>query len=222
MDGIKKLPPLVLDNFMKEMYQPGGVAVVGRGGLPPSAVNGVVGGDDAKAKPAAKKTPGKKVTAAKSTTTTKATTSNAKVKKSSSSESKPSVPAAAAAASTVPSSTAIVPLTASSSHASMPTAVSKNAANNSQQIAHPPSNSSTSTTSIVPVNRAKTHFQIPRPGVNGAVAGALDGKRFVLTGVFPELGGGAGLTLGKDKMKKMIESFGGKVTGSVSGKTGVY
>jgi len=47
----------------------------------------------------------------------------------------------------------------------------------------------------------------------------LDGKRFVLTGVFPEVGGGSGLSLGKDRAKSMIESFGGKVTGSVSGKT---
>lgn len=37
--------------------------------------------------------------------------------------------------------------------------------------------------------------------------------------VFPEVGGGGGLNLGKDKMKEIIESFGGHVTGSVSGKT---
>ena len=41
----------------------------------------------------------------------------------------------------------------------------------------------------------------------------------VLTGVFPELGGGGGLNMGKDKMKTLIENFGGRVTGSVSGKT---
>mmetsp|Transcript_27345 Transcript_27345/g.51675 ORF Transcript_27345/g.51675 Transcript_27345/m.51675 type:complete len:644 (+) Transcript_27345:106-2037(+) len=72
---------------------------------------------------------------------------------------------------------------------------------------------------IVPHAGKKAKFRILRPGVNGAIAGVLDGKRFVLTGVFPELGGGTGLTLGKDRTKGMIESFGGRVTSAVSGKT---
>ena len=38
------------------------------------------------------------------------------------------------------------------------------------------------------------------------------------TGTFPELGGGAGLELGKARCRDMIEAFGGRVTGSVSGK----
>lgn len=59
----------------------------------------------------------------------------------------------------------------------------------------------------------------PKPGKNGGVPGVLEGKRLVLTGIFPELGGGASLNIGKDRMKEMIEEFGGKVTGSVSGKT---
>lgn len=62
-------------------------------------------------------------------------------------------------------------------------------------------------------------FVVPRPGLNGAVADALGGKTFVMTGLFPELGGGAGLDLGKGRCKAMIEAFGGKVTGSISGKT---
>ena len=33
------------------------------------------------------------------------------------------------------------------------------------------------------------------------------------------MGGGSGLNLGKDRVKKMVEAFGGKVTGSVSGRT---
>ena len=37
--------------------------------------------------------------------------------------------------------------------------------------------------------------------------------------VTPELGGGFGLKLGKDKMKGMIASFGGKITSAISGKT---
>ncbi|KAL7542647.1 hypothetical protein ACHAXR_011953 [Thalassiosira sp. AJA248-18] len=62
-------------------------------------------------------------------------------------------------------------------------------------------------------------FKLLTPGVDGAIAGRLEESRFVLTGVFPELGGGFGMKLGKDNMKAMVESFGGKVTGSISGKT---
>ena len=57
------------------------------------------------------------------------------------------------------------------------------------------------------------------PGVDGAIEGRLSGKRFVVTGVFPELGGGSELTLGRDRLKAMIESFDGKVTSAISGKT---
>ena len=56
----------------------------------------------------------------------------------------------------------------------------------------------------------KAKFTIPRPGVNGAVANVLEGKKFVLTGTFPEIGGGAGLSLGKERTKSIIEDFGGK------------
>ncbi|KAL3791084.1 hypothetical protein HJC23_012069 [Cyclotella cryptica] len=61
--------------------------------------------------------------------------------------------------------------------------------------------------------------QIPKPGVTGLKEGAFKCKRFVLTGVFPSLGGGEGLTLGKDKLKELITSFGGAVTSSISGMT---
>ena len=61
---------------------------------------------------------------------------------------------------------------------------------------------------------------VPVPGKNGAAAGdSLKGQTVVLTGVFPEIGGGAGLNFGKDRAKRMLESFGARVTGSVSGKT---
>ena len=73
-------------------------------------------------------------------------------------------------------------------------------------------------TDVVPHVAKKVKFTIPKPGVNG-VAGVLNGKRFVLTGVFPEVGGGTGLSLGKDRVTSMIESFGGVVTSAVSGKT---
>jgi hypothetical protein len=50
-------------------------------------------------------------------------------------------------------------------------------------------------------------------------ANYLLGKTVVLTGVFPEVGGGAGLNLGKDKVKEMVTNFGGRVTSAISGKT---
>lgn len=69
--------------------------------------------------------------------------------------------------------------------------------------------------------KTKGAFVMPVPGVNGAVADCLAGKTIVMTGVFPEIGGGAGLNLGKDRLKAMIERFGGRVTSSVSGKTDI-
>lgn len=45
------------------------------------------------------------------------------------------------------------------------------------------------------------------PGVDGAVSdNFLDGKTFVLTGIFPEVGGGDGHAV----VKALVESFGGK------------
>jgi BRCT domain type II-containing protein len=60
-------------------------------------------------------------------------------------------------------------------------------------------------------------FVMPVPGMNGAKACSLKGKTFVLTGIFPEVGGGQGLNLGKDKVETMITSFGGTVTSAISG-----
>lgn len=74
--------------------------------------------------------------------------------------------------------------------------------------------------SIVAVAPEREKFVVPIPG-RGAPKGSLAGKSFVITGTFPEVGGGAGFKLGKDRVKKMIESFGGKVASSVSGKTDV-
>ena len=66
----------------------------------------------------------------------------------------------------------------------------------------------------------KERFVIPRPGENGAVdSDRLNDLRFVLTGLFPEVGGGTGLSLGNERTKAMIEAFGGNVTQSISGKT---
>lgn len=64
-------------------------------------------------------------------------------------------------------------------------------------------------------------FIVPVPGAADVTVDGdyMEGETVVLTGVFPEIGGGSGLNLGKDKAKKMIEGFGGKVTSSISGKT---
>ena len=92
--------------------------------------------------------------------------------------------------------------------------------NSTALVAHTnPTGQSHASTAVVSHTGKKNRFKIPRPGDNGAVAGVLDGKRLVLTGLFPEVGGGTGLSLGKDRTKSMIESFGGKITSGISGKT---
>ena len=53
-------------------------------------------------------------------------------------------------------------------------------------------------------------FVVPKPGLDGPHS-SLAGETVVLTGIFPEIGGGQGLGLGKEKTKAMIESFGGRV-----------
>ena len=63
-------------------------------------------------------------------------------------------------------------------------------------------------------------FRIPVPGRDGR-PNSLAGKTIVLSGVFPEVGGGAGLSLGKERTTAMLASFGARVTSSVSGKTDV-
>jgi len=69
--------------------------------------------------------------------------------------------------------------------------------------------------------KPRERFAMPVPGQHGARPNALRGKTCVLTGVFPELGGGAGLNLGKDRCKGLITAFGGRVTGSISGRTDI-
>ena len=96
-------------------------------------------------------------------------------------------------------------------------AASSEATNSTSLV--PSSQTTDPSTAVVSHTGKKGKFIIPRPGVDGAVAGVLNNKTFVLTGVFPEVGGGTGLVLGKDRTKAMIESFGGRVTSSVSGKT---
>lgn len=100
-----------------------------------------------------------------------------------------------------------------------PAAAAATTATSQALVARANPSESTHSTAVVQAPGKKSKFQMPRPGQNGAIAGVFDGQRFVLTGVFPELGGGSGLNYGKDKMKTLIENFGGRVTGSVSGKT---
>ncbi len=64
---------------------------------------------------------------------------------------------------------------------------------------------------------AKPRFEMPL--VRHENRNFLAGKTIVLTGLFPEVGGGFGLNMGKDKVREMVEKFGGRVTSAVSGKT---
>ena len=68
---------------------------------------------------------------------------------------------------------------------------------------------------------APAKWVMPVPGCDGTVAKAFAQKTVVLTGVFPTVGGGMGLNLGKDRMKAVIERFGGKVTSAISGNTDI-
>ena len=89
-----------------------------------------------------------------------------------------------------------------------------------------PSTNLPASSSLVPSNYVnatalaiKKEKFVLKPGENGALPNSLSGQIVVMTGIFPELGGGAGLTLGKDRAKTLLASFGAKVTASVSGKT---
>lgn len=67
-------------------------------------------------------------------------------------------------------------------------------------------------------------YSILAPGVSGAVDddSFLKGKTIVMTGVFPEVGGGDDGSIGVENLKSMIESFGGKVTTRFSKNTSEY
>jgi NAD-dependent DNA ligase len=68
--------------------------------------------------------------------------------------------------------------------------------------------------------REKNTAITPTAG-DGAVQDSLEGLRFVLSGTWPNLGGGSGLKVGKQRLKARIEQFGGRVTGDISGVTDV-
>eukprot|EP00941_MAST-03F_sp_MAST-3F-sp1_P004364 g4364.t1 len=77
-------------------------------------------------------------------------------------------------------------------------------------------NSGATSSTVAP---RKQVFVTPIPGENGFHVNALAGKTIVITGTFPEMGGGAGLKVGIQKCRKLLESFGAKVRSAVSGKT---
>jgi hypothetical protein len=87
------------------------------------------------------------------------------------------------------------------------------------QLTPEPSSAIISTSTLVLEKAQKKKFAVPIPGQDGYVKDALLGKTIVLTGIFPEVGGGAGLSLGKDKAKALCQQFGARVTSSISGKT---
>ena len=63
-------------------------------------------------------------------------------------------------------------------------------------------------------------FRVLVPGVDGAVADdALFGQSFVITGTFPEAGGGDADAVGVANVKAMIQSFGGSVITRFSKKS---
>lgn len=87
---------------------------------------------------------------------------------------------------------------------------------NDTSVAIPKVEKETASQALVKGKGGKQQFVVPLPDSNPE---CLNGKTIVLTGIFPEIGGGVGLNLGKDRMKRMIKSFGGKVTSAVSGRT---
>ncbi len=74
--------------------------------------------------------------------------------------------------------------------------------------ADPNSQMNDKTSDVAPHSGKKHIFTLPYPGVNGVVAGVLDGKQFVLAGVFPKVGGGAELLLGTEQTQLMIQPVG--------------
>lgn len=203
-DAVESLPTVTIESLEGTAYQTGG------GALPD-----VISKTAASTKPAkdAKKSTKKKASAAKDDVQKPAAkkATKAKREKKAKPPSDPTSIARAAMAAAEASKNAHRAIEAAQSVAALPAAA--NCSSNALVVA-----ASDASTALA-TGGGKARFVIPKPGVNGAISGVLDGKKFVLTGVFPEIGGGSGLNMGKDRMKEMIESFGGKVTGSVSGKT---
>jgi hypothetical protein len=99
--------------------------------------------------------------------------------------------------------------------------LTKRSAGAGADAASPAESSESKSSSQALVTTEKKHFIVPVPDKKGAQGRPLEGKTVVMTGVFPEVGGGGGLNLGKDRVRQLVESFGGRVTSAVSGKTDI-
>ena len=206
---VESMPALVVESFEGTSYKSGG------GVLPALSTTAASQSNNPAAASVKKRTEKKPSAAAKSIAkkpSAKTTVKTKKVKPPPSDRASVASAALAAAAASKHANRAIKAATASD-------AIVPAAAGMSTSSAMVPATARSSTSTALSTGGAKARFTIPRPGVNGAISGIFNGKKFVLTGVFPEVGGGSGLNLGKDRMTQIIESFGGKVTGSVSGKT---
>ena len=91
------------------------------------------------------------------------------------------------------------------------------------QIPSMPDGTAVSSSSTLPIMTITKLKSIPKPGDSDylSTSTSLNGITFVMTGVFPQIGGGTGLNLGKERTKALIQSFGGRVTGAISGKTDI-
>jgi NAD-dependent DNA ligase len=65
----------------------------------------------------------------------------------------------------------------------------------------------------------RNRFSFPKPDSRGAKVGCLENSIFVLNGHFPEVGGGTRSSMGKEKLNRIIESFGGAVSSTLTSKT---
>ena len=72
-------------------------------------------------------------------------------------------------------------------------------------------------------NQHPVGFTVLVPGVDGALSDMiLRDKTFVISGTFPEVGGGDADSVGVANVKAMIQSFGGKVISRFSKKTSEF
>lgn len=96
--------------------------------------------------------------------------------------------------------------------------------NNAGSATVPTETSTSATATSVPPNTTvPVTFRILVPEVNGALdANFLRGITFVITGTFPEAGGGGESDAGVANVTAMVESFGGKVNARFSKNTSEY
>ena len=106
------------------------------------------------------------------------------------------------------------PKSTAKSHASSALSAAKStkstrSATKQKQSQSPTTTLATSAEIVPSKSKKKGRFVMPTP--TSLTKNNLAGKTCVMTGIFPEVGGGAGLSLGKDRVKSMLQSFGAKV-----------